>query len=1063
MKIHKNQKSMYKTLRSGATYAHELKKHTGSMRLISFMLVLLINSLFAVSGYSQSTKTIKGKVTDVSGGTLTGVSVKANGTTVGTITGIDGDFTLEVPGNAKVLTFSFIGMETQEISIGNSNTLNVTLKEKTVNIGELVVIGYGSQKKSDLTGSIAVVDTKAVAKMATNDVTKALQGQVAGLSVQGGGEPGSVPSVKIRGIGSFGDSSPLYIIDGVATPINDYPVGDVESIQVLKDASAAAIYGSRAANGVIIITTKRGKNGKLKIDYNAYVGVQNIAKRYDVCNGVQYQSLVNLATTNALATNPSYTGSILPANNPSDSRFSTYNTDWQKEFTKTGHIQEHSVTLSGGNEITTYKTSLNYFDQTGTLVGNGPNYSRLSLSVGLDHKIGKFKLGETMNYTYVNQDLMTFVKDGTAISEMVTAIPTLPIYDSSQADGYSASNKVIDGSYSANVIGMNSMIQSNTKRYKFFGNAYAEYAFLPSLKYKLSLTYDRSDFKDFHFDPVHNLGWAYINNTAKMYDNRSSAATGTIEQTLTFDKKIGDHTINAMIGTSALDYKYNWTNAYAEGFSQPYFKEISNGTTRSATGGENENRLSSYFARLIYNYQDKYLLTASMRRDASSRFAPSYRWGSFPSAALGWKISSEEFMKEVTFVNLLKLRASWGKLGNQNIGDYMYQSNINSYASYVFNGTLNSGSAQISYKAPTIKWESKETKNIGLDAELLDSRLSFTGEYYTSKSSDMLLVVTIPYSNGVYSWLAPTINGASVRNSGFEFSAGWKDHIGQDFRYGISGNVSTLKNKILSLGYGNNPIYGTISKSSVGSSVGELYGYVIDGIFQNKSEITALNTAAAAKNGAGAVYQNLYTSPGDYKFKDLNGDGIINEKDRTSLGSSIPTLYFGLNLTASYKIFDLSISGNGSSGNKIYNAIAASLEYGGSADQYSTRMLNSWTPTNTNTTVPRVVMSDPNGNSRASSRWLEDGTYFKISNIELGVTVPSSILNKVKINNLRFYVKGQNVFTFTKYTGFDPDFGSDGLWDRAVDHGSYANKAFNSFSGGLPNPRTFLIGAQVGF
>jgi len=1050
---------MYNTLKNGANHAHTLKRHT---RLISLTLVLLIGSFFSVSGYSQTT-TIKGKVTDTSGSSLPGVSIKATGTSTGTISDLNGSYTLTLQKAVKSLTFSYVGMVTQEVAIENKTTINVTLSENAVNVNEVVVIGYGTQKKSDLTGSIAVVDTKAMAKAATNDVTKALQGQVAGLSVQGGGEPGATPSVKIRGIGSFGDSSPLYIIDGVATPVNDYPISDIETIQVLKDASAAAIYGSRAANGVIIITTKRGKSGKLKIDYNAYAGVQNIAKRYDVCNAKQYQSLVNLATTNALSTNPSYTGSILPANNPSDPAYSTYDTDWQKEFTKTGHIQEHTVTLSGGNDNSTFKTSLNYFNQTGTLVGNGPNYKRYSFTASSDHHFGNFKFGETMNYTYVNQDLMTFVKDGTAISEMVTAIPTLPIYDSKQADGYSASNKTIDGSYSANVIGMNSMIQSNTKRYKFFGNAYAEYAFFSFLKYKLSLTYDRSDFKDFHFDPVHNLGWAYVNSTAKMYDNRSSASTGTIEQTLTFDKKIGDHTINAMIGTSALDYNYNWTNSYAEGFTQPYFKEISNGTTRSATGGENESRLTSYFARLIYNYQDKYLLTASIRRDGSSRFAPNYRWGNFPSAAIGWKISSEEFMKEVTFVNLLKLRASWGKLGNQNIGDYMYQSNINSYASYVFNGTLNQGSAQIAYKAPTIKWESKETKNIGLDAELFDNRFSFTGEYYTSKSSDMLLVVTIPYSTGVYSWLAPTINGASVQNSGFEFSAGWKDHIGKDFKYGVSGNVSTLKNKILALGYGNNPIYGTISKSSVGSSVGELYGYVIDGIFQNKSEITALNTAAAAKNGAGAVYQNLYTSPGDYKFKDLNGDGIINEKDRTSLGSSIPTLYFGLNLTASYKIFDLSISGNGSSGNKIYNAIAASLEYGGSADQYSTRMLNSWTPTNTNTDVPRVVMADPNGNSRASSRWLEDGTYFKISNVELGVTVPSSFLEKAKISNLRLYVKAQNLYTFTKYTGFDPDFGSDGLWDRAVDHGSYANKAFNAFSGGLPNPRTFLIGAQVSF
>jgi len=1053
---------MYKTSENGADYAHRLKKHVSTMRIISLTLVILLNSFFAMSGYSQSNKTIKGKVIDVSGAGLPGVSVVVTGTTAGSITNLEGNYVLEVPGDAKLLTFSFIGMETQEVVIGSTNTINVTLVEKSVNVDEVVVIGYGSQKKSDLTGSIAVVDVKSVVKIATNDITKALQGQVAGLSVQSGGEPGAVPIVKIRGISSFNNSSPLYIIDGVATPVNDYPISDIETIQVLKDASAAAIYGSRAANGVIIITTKRGKSGKLKVDYNVYAGVQNIANRYSVSDGKQYQSLVNLATTNALSTNPSYTGSILPFNNPSDPLFSKNNTDWQKEFTKTGNIQEHTISLSGGNEKSTFKTSLNYFDQTGTLVGNGPNYTRYSFTVSSDHNYGNFKFGETMNYTYVNQDLMTFVKDGTAVSFMVEAIPTLPVYDAAQPDGYGASNKVLDGSYSANVIGMNKMIESTTKRYKFFGNAYGEYAFFPFLKYKLSLTYDRTDFQDFHFDPVHNLGWAYVNSTAKMYQNRSNGSTGSVEQTLTFDKKIGDHAINAMIGTSLLDYNYNWTNAYAEGFSQPYFKEISRGAITSATGGENESRLTSYFARLLYNYQDKYLFTASIRRDGSSRFAPSNRWGNFPSVALGWKISSEEFMKDINFINLLKLRASWGKLGNQEMPDYLYYAQINPYASYVFNGALNPGSAQISYVDPNIKWESKETKNIGLDGELFNSRLSFSGEYYTSKSSDMLIVVSIPYSTGVYSWLSPTINGATVNNSGFEFSAGWKDRIG-DFRYGISGNVSTLKNEILSLGYGNNPHYGIISKSLVGSSVGELYGYVIDGIFQNKSDITALNATAAQKNGAGAVYQNLYTSPGDYKFKDLNGDGRINDKDQTSLGSSIPTLTFGVNLTASYKIFDFSLSGNGVTGNKIYNAIAASLEYGGSADQYSTRMLNSWTPTNTNTSIPRVVMGDPNGNSRNSSRWLEDGSYFKIANVEVGITVPNSLLTKINISSLRLYVKAQNLYTFTKYTGFDPDFGSDGLWDRAVDHGSYPNKTFNAFSGGLPNPRTFLVGAQLSF
>ena len=1037
-------------------------------KFLRFTVTSLMFLLFlAGTGYGQNF-TIQGKITDSrTGDVLVGVNIVVQGTVTGTISDANGNYSINVPNANSTLVFSYVGYAALSVPVNNRTTLNVSLIQEAKALEEIVVIGYGTQRKSDLTGSIAVVKTNDVMKTTTNDITKALQGQVAGLSVQSGGEPGAVPLVKLRGISSFNNTTPLYIIDGVATPVNDFPMSDIESIQVLKDASAAAIYGSRAANGVIIITTKRGQSGTMKVNYNGYVGMQNIANRYKVCNSTEYQKLVNTATYNALTTNPAYQGDTLPLNNPNDPRFSHYNTDWQKECLKTGIITDHNLALSGGNDKSTYSTSFDYFNQTGTMVGNGPNYKRYSITINSDHNYGKFKFGETMSYTYVDQDLMTFLKDNTAVSFMVEAIPTLPIYDATTVDGYGASNKVLDGSYSANVIGMNKMIESNTKRYKFFGNAYVEYTILPFLKYKLSLTFDRTDFRDFNFDPIHNLGWAYINSPAHMWDNRSNASTGTIEHTLTFDKKLGDNYFNAMIGTSVLDYKYSITSAYAEGLSQPYFKEISAGATNSVTGSELESRLLSYFGRLIYNYKDKYLLTGSIRRDGSSRFAPTNRWGNFPSVAVGWKISSEEFMTSLPSVNLLKLRASWGRLGNQEIGDYQFQATINPYASYVFGGVLNSGSAQISYVDPNMKWEGKETTNIGIDAELFKSRLSFTAEYYYSKSTDMLLVNRIPYSTGVYSWLAPTINGATVENKGIEFNVGWRDHTG-DFNYSINGNLSTLKDKILSLGYGNNPITGIISKSDVGTSVGELYGYVIDGIFQTQSDIDALNAIAVAKYGTGSAYQNIVTSPGDYKFKDLNGDGIITDKDRANLGESFPTLYFGLNISVSYKMFDFSLAGNGSSGNKIYNQIAASLEYGGGADQYSTRMLNAWTPTNTNTDIPRVVMGDPNGNSRNSSRWLENGSYFKITNVEFGFTFPSEILKKVKISNFRVYVRAENLYTFTKYTGFDPDFGSNGdlgraLWDRAVDQASYPVKAFNNFAGGLPNPRTFLIGVQLGF
>lgn len=1043
------------------------------MKKIKYLLLSLA-LCFSTSIFSQPTKaaflpqgkhliTVSGKVVGTNGEAIVGATIVIKGTTRGTVTNTNGNYSLSnVPSNAT-LEFSFVGMETKDVKVANRSTINITMVESATGLNKVVVIGYGTRKKSDLTGSMTTVNVKAMKEYTTNDVTKALEGRVPGLSIQSGGEPGAVPIVKLRGVSSFNNSTPLYVIDGVPTPVNNYPVSDIASIEVLKGASACAIYGSRAANGVILITTKKGQAGKMKVTYDAYVGMQNIVNTYSVCNRVQYQKLVNLATTNALATDPAYTGHILPFNDPSSPYFSTTNTNWQKAFLKTGEIENHTLSISGGNSSSTYYLSLNYFNNTGTLVGRGPNYKRYSFNSSLTQSYGKrLKLGENFSYTFVNQNLMTFVKDGTAIGFMVEAIPTIPIYDSTTIDGYGASNKQMDGSYTANVIGMNKMIQSNTKQYKFWGSAWGQYAFFPFLKYKLLVTFDRSDFRDFHFDPIHNLGWAYYNAIATMNEDRSEAWTGQIENTLTFNKKFGDNSINFLLGTSFLEAKQDWTNAYAQGFSQPYFEQISNGATTSATGGASENTLNSYYARLFYTFKDKYLLTATIRRDGSSRFAPSYRWGNFPSVALAWKINKESFMKKYTFINLLKLRASWGELGNQSIGDYLYSAQINPYASYIFGGNLNQGSAQITYVAPDIHWEAKTTKDIGIDGALFNDRLTFSADYYYSLSSDMLVQVTLPYSTGVYSWEAPTINGASVSNQGFEFQAAYKQHF-KNFNFSIGGNISTLKNKILSLGYGNHPIYGTISKSAVGHSVGEFYGYVIDGIFQNQGQIDALNAAAAAKYGAGTVYQSLYTSPGDYKFKDLNGDGIINSEDQTYLGSAIPDLYFGLNITASYKIFDLAITGNGVAGNKIFDAIRAALEYGGGADQYSTRELNSWTPTNTNTNIPRVVMGDPNGNSRNSSRWLEDGSYFKITSVELGVTIPDYLLKRAGITHLRVYLQGENLYTLTKYTGFDPDFGSDGLWDRGVDHGSYPNKAFTAFSGGLPNPRTLLVGLQLGF
>ena len=1028
------------------------------LRLAVNQLILLL--FLAGSVYGQQL-TVQGIVTDSqTGEILPGANIMVQGTVTGTFTDAKGNYSIQVPSATSTLVFSYVGYAAQTVPVNGRTTINISLVEEITVLEELVVIGYGTQRKSDLTGSVAVAKVDEISRVATNDITKALQGKVAGISVQSGGEPGAVPNIKIRGVGTWNNNSPLYIVDGAVAPINDLPMTDIESIQVLKDASAAAIYGSRAANGVVIITTKRGAEGAMKIDYSGYYGIQNIVNRYEVCNRGQYQLLANEIAVNAGL--PLY-----PANDPASPYYvDDVDTDWQEELFKTGSIMEHNLNLSGGSANSTYNLSLNYFNNVGTLKGNGPAYTRFSVGLNSDHTRNKFKFGESLHYTKVDQAFIVGLKDEDIIKYAVYDNPCIPVYDETTIDGYGADNKNINGSYSMNVIGMNKLIESNTDRYRFIGNMYGQYEFIKGLMYKLSLSFERIDWRDFFFEPIHNLGWQTPNGEADLLDNHGYGQTGTMEQTLTFDRTFGKHKITAMAGNTVLNSDIFRSYGTAEGFSQPYFKQLSNGTTRLSSGDEYHNRLLSYFGRIIYGWDDRFLLTATIRRDGSSRFAPDYRWGNFPSVAVAWKLHNESFMSSVPYISQAKLRISYGELGNQEIGDYRFQAFIDPYANYVLNNQLAPGASQYVFSTPDIKWETKKVTNIGIDMGFLKNRITFTAEYYNNKTTDILISVPVPGTFGSYPWESPIINGGSMANRGLEFNGVYNKAEGE-FTYSIGANLSTLHNEVLSLGYGNNPVYGTLSRTDVGGSIGDFYGFVIDGIFQTQAEIDALNAASPIDR-----YQEVQTSPGDYKFKDINGrdaegkltgrpDGFINDDDRTYLGKALPNLYFGFSFNAAYKNFDLSIMANGSSGNMIFNSFTARLEGGSGWDNYSRNLLNRWTPTNTNTDVPRVVAADPNKNSRASSRWLEDGDYLKITNMELGYTFPNNVISKIKVRNLRVYVSAQNVFTFTKYSGFDPDFGNDGLFNRGTDHGTQALRAFTAYFGGLPNPRSFMIGVKL--
>lgn len=998
---------------------------------------------------------------------LPGVNVLVKGTTIGTVTDVDGNYSINVPNDNDTLVFSSVGYTTEEIPVEGRSTIDVAMAEDIQSLSEIVVVGYGTQKKEDLTGSISVVNTEAIAKVPTNDIRKSMQGQVPGVSVQSGGEPGAEPVVRIRGIGSFGNNDPLYIVDGIQTPISQVPVSDVASIQILKDAAAASIYGSRAANGVVIITTKRGEKGNIKVNYNASYGWQKITNRYDVVGRENYQLLNNEAVENAMKYDPTLT--LVPSNDPTSEFFvDDIDTDWQDAGLKPGSIMEHALSFSGGSDHGNYYVSLNYFDHNGPVAGNGPNYDRFSIRVNTDFKLGKFKIGESVQIAKEHYDFAGFLHTGNYVQDLVRAIPTIPVRDSTRLGGYGGPDGVIHRSLMINSIGANHILTNQSDRYRMIGNLYGEYEIVEGLDFRTSLSLERTDWRDTRDEPKFDLGTNRNNEIPKFYDWRGEGMTASIENTLTYEKFAGKHHITALIGNTALRSRVINLNARADNIDPRFPNVISSGAEKFVDGSENENRLESYFGRLLYDYDGRYLLTATLRRDGSSRFGQNYQYGTFPSISVGWKMSEEEFMQEIDWVSQLKFRGSYGVLGNQEIGNYGHTTFINPHAHAVFGGQLAIGATQVGFANEDLRWEETKGTNAGVDLSVLDNRITFTAEYYKTVTEGVLVQVPLPPSTGVYDFAAPFVNAGTLQNSGLEFVLGYNKTEG-DFTYNVSANFSTLKNKVVSLG-GGVPLIGNMSRTEEGGEVSALYGYRVEKIIQTQEELDELN--AGAPDG---IYQEVNTDLGDIKFKDLltvdtdedgipdASDGQITEEDREYLGSAIPKYYFGGSFSAGYKNFDLSMLLQGHAGNKVLDAVRASIEAAAGYTNYSTRVLDRWTPNNPSTEVPRVIISDPNGNARASDRWLEDGSYLRVTSLQLGYTLPTDIIDRLSISSLRFYVTGQNILTLTKFSGMDPDFRSTNLLSSGVVMPDEPNKAFNAFSGGLPNPKGLLLGLQLQF
>jgi TonB-linked SusC/RagA family outer membrane protein len=991
---------------------------------------------------------VGGRITSAAGQPLEGVSVVVKGTSIGTTTNANGEFSLNIPDTRSVLVISYIGYKVREEPVGTTTTFNIRLEDLGNQLNDVVVVGYGTVKKSDLTGSVGVVNVGDVEKVASYDIARSLQGQVAGVTVQGSGEPGGFVNIKIRGISSLTDNNPLFVIDGVPI-INeapyDFPIDEIESIQVLKDASAGSIYGSRAAGGVIIITTKKGKVGPLRLNYSAYYGAQNIVKKMPLTNRVQYQQITDAAEKNAGLP-------LAAANDPTSPLYiSNINTNWQDAAFKTGIIQNHNLNFSGANEGTSYSVSLNYFDQTATIKGGPgePKYDRYNVTANVQSKAGIISFGGHFAFTQSHKQNITYPHShpniGNEIVDLDRAIPTVPVYDSSRLGGYGGTNEVTQKAIMLNIIGMNNLMDSYGNRDRFLGNTWAEIEPLKNLKYRINLAYDRTETRDFFFEPQYDLGWYYLNNTSYLTDNRGSQYTGLIENTLSYHFQTGQHHVELLAGTSYDEEDQQNMTGLESGFTPPYFFNFANGnpSTASITNYEQKATMVSYFGRVNYNFGDRYLLTLNGRRDGSSKFSPEHRWGNFGSIAGAWNLSNEKFLHLPSAISFLKLRGGYGTLGNQNFpSDYAYTAYLNNSASYLFGnapGNMNQylapGSIQTQVADPTLKWETKITSNAAVDLGLLNNSLLFTAEYFINTDKDLIAQPPIPLSVGATN--TPYVNAASLRNSGVEFSVTYKKTIGE-FGIVIDANAHTLKNKVLKLGGTNDPIYGAESKTEVGHEVGEIYGYKTEGIFQDVADV---QKHAIQPNAA----------PGDIKFHDADGNDTINALDQVYLGSAIPKLYYGLNIGVTLRHFDLSLFFQGNRGNKIINGLYQTLMAGQYTNHYIDE-LNYWTPTHTNTNVPRPMIGDPNGNDGPSDRWVQSGAYVKLQNAQIGYTFPSKTLSRTHVfHNARIYASGQNLLTFTKYKGYDPDIASDGLFSRGFDYGS------------IPNPRTFMVGVQVGF
>lgn len=987
----------------------------------------------------QQAKTVTGTVTDVSGEPIIGANIRIKGTTTGTITDIDGNFSIEAKPQS-VIEVSYIGYLTQETVINNQKSIRFLLKEDTKTLDEVVVIGYGVQKKADLTGSVANINTEKLNTQSNANIGQALQGKIAGVDiVSQGGAPGSGTRIMVRGIGTLNNASPLYIVDGMyMNSIDHINPNDIASIDVLKDASSAAIYGSRAANGVIIVTTKEGSNteGKPIIDLSVNLGISTASKFLDMLDAKGWAEVTTIARQ-AIG-KPALDMATDLANKPDN--------DWQDIMFRPALMQNYNLAVKGGGKYSTYYTGLGYFNQDGIV--KGTNYQRYNIQSKNDYKRGIFSAGTNLIISFSHDKPLHQELRGGMIGTILQSVPTLEKYDDTREGGYGGTyDDVVNIPHPLAIIDDNIMDRYN-ENVKIFANLYAQIELFKGLKYKLNLTPDFSFERYKNYLNKYDFGLA-TNSITQLTERQRRRRNILVENLLTFDRTFGEHKISALAGYTYQDSRFRHIQAYGEGLPQG-LEEIDAATTnRSNEGNSWRSVLTSILGRVFYSYQNKYSFTATIRRDGSSKFGKNNRYGYFPSFSLGWNVAEEKFMENVHWLDQLKLRGGYGVLGNQEIDNYQYSSTITTGINYPDgNGGLLQGAFPKNFANPDIKWEETAMTNVGIDFMAFNNRLSLTADYYVKNTKDILLTVPIPISSGGAN--DPIRNAGKIRNNGFEFNLGWMDQPNPDISYGINLIGSFNKNKVIAMGSESGSIKGgstnqniTTSETKAGYPIGGYWLISTAGYFNSQEEVDAY-----AKDGKKI---QPAAEPGDIKFVDANNDGVINDDDRVFQGSPFPDFTFALNGNMRYKNFDLSIGLQGVLGNKIYNATRQTLEDVTKGSNFLASCLDYWTPENKNASHPRLTWDDPNRNTRAESdRYLENGSYLRLRSVQLGYTFPQTWF-KGAIQHARVYINAENLFTITSYSGYSPDVNADNANYRGFDNFIY------------PTNRTFMLGLNVTF